>query len=151
MRHPEPRTPTPEPFVPENSAPALESVKSVDTKSKTPKVKNLPTQAEEQERRKLVNDQQLLEQLRSKLNIHSIQSESALNSEPEPALKSEPEPEPNPNSESEPSALNHASDGAEPMTSAPLLFLPAKIKSAEVHFMIDSSATNNFLSHNLVH
>jgi len=36
------------------------------------------------------------------------------------------------------------------MTSAPLLFLPAKIKGTEVHFMVDSSTINNFLSHELV-
>lgn len=144
MRHPEPLVPTPEPSVRENSAPAPESVQSVDTKSKAPKIKNFPSQAYQQQVRKLVNDQELLKELRIKLGVHSVRSEP----EPEPEPESEPESEPEP--ESDISALNHASDDAESMTSAPLLFLPAKIKNTEVHFMIDSGATNNFLSHALV-
>ena len=137
MRHPEPLTLNPEPFVP--VVPVLESV---DSKPKTSKIKNLPTQIEKQKERRLVNDQQLLEQLRSKLNIHLIQSEPDSESDPNP----EPESVLNPKS----SVLNHASDGAGPTTSAPLLFLPAKIKNTEVHLMVDSGATNNFISHDLV-
>ena len=141
MCPPEPLTLSPEPSVP--VIPVLESINS---KPKFSKIKNLPTQIEKQKERRLVNDQQLLEQLRVKLNIHSIQSkpdldpESDLNLEPESTLNSDPES----------SVLNHTSDGAEPMTSAPLLFLTAKIKSTEVHFMVDSGATNNFISHDLV-
>ena len=138
MRHPEPLVPTPEPSVRENSAPVFESVQSFDTKSKASKIKNYPSQAYQQQARKLVNDQELLKELRTKLGVHSVRSE------PESESESESEPEP------EISVLNHASDDAESMTSAPLLFLPAKIKNTEVHFMIDSGATNNFLSHALV-
>jgi hypothetical protein len=143
MCHPEPCIlKAPEPYVP---APVPESV---HLKPKTPKIKNLPTQVENQKERKLVNDQQLLEQLWLKLNIHSIQFEPDPNPEFDPALNLEPEPVLNP--DPKPSALNNASNGAESMISAPLLFLLAKIKFTEVHFMVDSGAMNNFLSHNLV-
>ncbi|KAF9948193.1 hypothetical protein BGZ70_002322 [Mortierella alpina] len=37
------------------------------------------------------------------------------------------------------------------MNSAPLLYLPAKIKNTTVHFMVDSGATNNLLKQDLVH
>jgi len=70
-----------------------------------------------------------------------IQSDPNPESEPEPEFNLNPEPE----------DLNHASNDAESMSSMPLLFLPVKIKYAEVHFMIDSGAMNNFLSHDLVH
>jgi len=111
---------------------------------------NLPTQVEKQKERRLVNDQQLLEQFQSKLKAHSILSKP--NPEPDPEPKSEPKPESDPvlNPDPESSVLNHTSDNAEPITSAPLLFLPAKIKGTEVHFMVDSGTTNNFLSHELV-
>ena len=140
MRHPESLSPkTPEPYV---------LMSDPDTqRPKAPKVKNLPTQAKEQEKRKLVNDKKLLEQLRSKLSANLILSESDPRPESEPVLSPEPEPEPDPEPES---VLSHTSDDAKPVTSTPLLFLPAKIKNAEVHFMIDSGATNNFLSHDLV-
>ncbi|KFH65527.1 hypothetical protein MVEG_09004 [Podila verticillata NRRL 6337] len=149
MCQPEPIILTPEPSVPVTPAP--ESIKPVIPKST--KIKNLPTQAEEQKKRKLVNDQQLLEQFRAKLHLNSIQFESALNPEPEAALKTKPEPEPKPESEPDPrseSALNHASEDVKTTTSTSLLFLPAKIKNTEVHFLIDSGAVNNFLSQNLV-
>src|ERR1700744_3088096 len=137
MHPPEPLTLNPEP-----SVPVIPILESVDSKPKTSKIKNLPTQIEKQKERRLVNDQQLLEQLRSKLNIHMIQSEPG----PESDLNPEPESVLNPES----SVLNHTSDGAEPITSASLLFLPVKMKSIEVHFMVDSGATNNFISHDLV-
>jgi hypothetical protein len=128
---------TPEPSVPKTPAPVPES------DNKKPKIKNLPTLTYEQQERKLVNDQELLKQLRTKIGIYSIQSESVSESESE----SEPEPEP----ESEPATtLNQASNDNESETSAPLLYLPAKIKHAEIHFMIDSGATNNFLSQDFV-
>ena len=151
MRPSELLTLTPEPIVPVTPAPVIVSVpKSVVQKSKSSKIKNLPTQVEKQKERRLVNDQQLLEQFRSKLKAHSILSE------PDPEPDPEPNPEPKPesdsvlNPDSESPVLNHTSDDAEPITSAPLLFLPAKIKGTEVHFMVDSGATNNFLSHELV-
>ena len=71
-----------------------------------------------------------------------------IQSEPSPESNLNPEPESVLNPES--SVLNHTSDGAEPITSASLLFLPVKMKSIEVHFMVDSGATNNFISHDLV-
>ncbi|KAF9339556.1 hypothetical protein BGX26_009273, partial [Mortierella sp. AD094] len=37
------------------------------------------------------------------------------------------------------------------MNSAPLLYLSAKINNVDIHFMVDSGATNNFLSQDLVH
>ncbi|KAF8974123.1 hypothetical protein BGZ52_009668, partial [Haplosporangium bisporale] len=77
----------------------------------------------------------LLEQLRSKLNIHSIQSE------PNPESNLSPEPESVLNPES--SVLNHTSDGAEPMMSVPLLFLPVKMKSTKVHFMFKKAMKND--------
>jgi len=126
MRHPDPETPkTSEPSVPKNPVPVRKS------SEKKLKIKSLPTQTQKLQERKLVNDQELLKQLRSKLNINSIQ----------------PEPEP----ELEP-ALNQVSDDNddESKTSAPLLYLPAKVKHAEVHFMIDSGASANFLSQDLV-
>src|ERR1700744_4820116 len=137
MHPPEPLTLNPEP-----SVPVIPILESVDSKPKTSKIKNLPTQIEKQKERRLVNDQQLLEQLQSKLNIHLIKSE------PDPESNLNPEPESVLNPES--SVLNHTSDGAEPMTSALLLFLPVKMKSTEVHFMVDSGATNNFINHDLV-
>jgi hypothetical protein len=143
MCHPEPCTlKAPEPYV-------LTSVpESVHLKPKTPKIKNLPTQVEKQKERKLVKDQQLLEQLWLKLNIHLIQSEPDPDPESDPALKFEPEPVLNP--DPEPSALNNTSDGAESMTSTPLQFLLAKIKCTKIHFMVDSGTMNNFLSHSPV-
>jgi len=58
MHPPEPLTLTPEP-----SVPAIPVLESVDSKPKFLKIKNLPTQIEKQKERRLVNDQQLLEQL----------------------------------------------------------------------------------------
>ena len=71
--------------------------------------------------------------------------------EPNPEPESKPEPEPESDLNPEPEVLNHASNDAESTSSMLLLFLPAKIKNAEVHFMINSGAMNNFLSHDLVH
>ena len=71
--------------------------------------------------------------------------------EPNPEPESKPEPEPESDLNPEPEGLNHASSDAESTSSMPLLFLPAKIKNAEVHFMIDSSTMYNLLSHDLVH
>jgi len=75
--------------------------------------------------------------------------QSSPDPEPNPEPESEPEPEPESNLNPEAEVLNHASNDTESMSSVPLLFLPAKIKNAEVHFMIDSSTMNNF--HDLVH
>lgn len=112
-------------------------------------------QTEEQKRKKLVNDQLLLDQLQSKLKIHMIQSnpnpEPDPEPDPEPESEPEPEPEPESNLNPEPEVLNHASDDTESMSSALLLFLHAKIKNTEIHFMINSGTMNNFLSHDLVH
>lgn len=141
MRHPEPDL-TPEPFFLKTSDPKSDS-KTVPKKAYSSKIKNLPTQANQQEKRRLVNDQYLLEQLRSKLGIHQIQLEP----ESDPDLNSEPDPESE--SESDPAVLNPTSDDDDPETMS-LLYLPAKIKNAELHFMIDSGATNNFISHELV-
>jgi len=61
----EPLSLTPEPIVPVTPAPAPVVVpvpESVVQKSKSSKIKNLPTQVEKQKERRLVNDQQLLEQ-----------------------------------------------------------------------------------------
>ncbi len=151
MRLSEPLTLTPEPFVLAPApAPVIPVPEPVILKSKSSKIKNLPTQVEKQKERKLVNDQQLLEQLRSKLKINSIQSKPDPKPEPEPEPEPNPEPDPVLNSDPESPALNQIADDAEPITSAPLLFLPAKIKGTEVHFMVDSGTTNNFLNHNLV-
>ena len=119
MRHPEPLL-TPEPFVPNIPEPVPTSRKVHNSK-----IKNLPTQTSEKEKRRLVNDQQLLQQFRSKLGIHSEQSNPELVS------------------------LNNVSDDAD-STITSLLYLPAKILNSTLHFMIDSGATNNFLNRTLV-
>src|ERR1700749_4273572 len=107
----EPLTLTPEPIVPVTPAPVVIPVpESIVQKSKSSKIKNLPTQVEKQKERRLVNDQQLLEQFRSKLKAHSILSE------PKPEPKPESDPVLNPDPES--SVLKHTSDDAEPITSA---------------------------------
>ncbi|KAG0065889.1 hypothetical protein BGZ92_005450, partial [Podila epicladia] len=99
-----------EPFTSTSPEPSVPVPESAPKKPNTPKIKNLLTQFDMQKERKLVNDQLLLNQLQSKLNMNSIQSES------------DPEPESALNPDSESSDLNHTSDGTESMTSAPLLF-----------------------------
>jgi len=60
---PELLTLTPEPIVPVTPAPVVIPVpESIIQKSKSSKIKNLPTQVEKQKERRLVNDHQLLEQ-----------------------------------------------------------------------------------------
>lgn len=103
------------------------------------------------------------------MGINSVCPEPASKPDPEPVSESESDPEPekastfpeplvlNPEPEPEPkrtttaSILNQTSVREEPMNSSPLLYLPAKIKNVDVHFMVDSGATNNFLSQDLVH
>jgi len=66
MRHPDPSVyKNPEPFVPDIPVPepVVESCNSS-------KIKSLPSQASEQQARKLVNDQLLLQQLREKLCVN---------------------------------------------------------------------------------
>ena len=41
--------------------------------------------------------------------------------------------------------LTQTTEDTDDRTSAPLLFLPAKVKQTELHFLIDSGATSNFL------
>lgn len=159
----------PEPSIlkaPEPSVPKIPTLESANRNPKSAKIKNLPTQTEEQQKRRLVNDQKLLEQFRAKLHLNSIQSESTLNPEPNPIRKSDPlrksdpepaftpesKPEPDLTSESESDLKSESeSEDAKSMASTSLLFLPAKIQNTEIHFMIDSGAANNFLSHDLVH
>ncbi|KAF9944240.1 hypothetical protein BGZ72_002620, partial [Mortierella alpina] len=77
-------------------------------------------------------------------------SESVSASTPEPTFSvSESVPVPIP--EPVPSVLNQTSVHNLSQNSAPLLYLPAKIKNTTVHFMLDSGATNNFLKQELVH
>jgi hypothetical protein len=155
----------PEPYVPSTPDPEPVSQKYVSKK-----IKNLPFLESEKQARRLVNDQALLQQLWTKLSLHSIRPEpvsEVVYPNPEPILNPDPEPETkrimpsvlNPKPESEPkrmmtlSILNQTSaheTKVEPTNSAPLLYLPAKLKNVDLHFMIDSGATNNFLSQDLV-
>ena len=57
------------------------------------KVRNLPTQATNQQQRRLVNDQKLLAQLRSKLGMTSI--EAVPEPDPKPIKSSNPNQKPN--------------------------------------------------------
>ena len=127
-----------EPSVPETPVPD-----SVPKKSASSKIKNLPTQSSEQQQRRLVNDQLLLQQLREKLGINSC-----INSTPEPVSKTKPESTLSVLCQTSVPDPSHTSD---PVHSAPLLYLPAKIQNTTVHFMIDSGATNNFLKQSLAH
>ena len=111
---------------------------------KKTKIKNLPNQVGKQKERKLVNDQLLLEQLRAKLKVNIIDSYP----EKSETLKvSDPVPVPEPESEL---TLHRISVDPEASSIKPLLFLQARVNDADIHFLIDSGATGNFLSRALV-
>ena len=130
--------PVPVPVSPPVPKPALKPV------VKKTKIKNLPNQVDKQKERKLVNDQQLLEQLRAKLKIDVIDSYPEIS---ETLNASDPVPEPDPELEL---VLHRISIDSEAPLIKPLLFLQARINDADAHFLIDSGATGNFLSCALV-